>query len=338
MRRLPILRACSARCTVCRTRSPRVAQEQVKIGIGFGLAFLPVYICEDLKLVEKYAKAQHLDVKASYPALPRRRPDAGRARLRRHRHGAVWHRAVARRVGAGQRTAPQQIVAVSGITTMPLTLLSNRPNVTTIADLGPADRIAMPTLTAPQMYLVGDAGGRRLFGKYDRFDGQVVALSPADALERADRRDGLVTAYFASPPFTQIALRDGKIHRHPQFGRRDRRQGVVPLMGATRAYVEAHPQMPEVIDKAMDEAARIIRDDPRRAAQIYLTHEPSKALSGAVIEAVLGEIKDEFGSADLRRADIRRFHGPARRTQKAAAELEGYRGAGAVEFAEHVTA
>ena len=55
--------------------------------------------------------------------------------------------------------------------------------------------------------------------------------------------------------------------------------------------------MPEVVDKAMDEAARIIHDDPRRAAQIYLTHEPSGTLTGAAMDAVIGEIKDEFGSA-----------------------------------------
>ncbi len=45
--------------------------------------------------------------------------------------------------------------------------------------------------------------------------------------------------------------------------------------------------MPEVIDKAIDEAARIIHDDPRRAAQIYLTHEPSGTLNGAAMDAVI---------------------------------------------------
>jgi NitT/TauT family transport system substrate-binding protein len=55
--------------------------------------------------------------------------------------------------------------------------------------------------------------------------------------------------------------------------------------------------MPEAIGKAMEDAERIIRGDPRRAAQIYLTHEPSMSLSGPLIEAVLREIKDEFGSA-----------------------------------------
>jgi NitT/TauT family transport system substrate-binding protein len=92
-------------------------------------------------------------------------------------------------------------------------------------------------------------------------------------------------------------LRDAKVHR--VLGSADVIDGKASflIMGATRGYIEAHPQMPEAIDKAMDDAARIIRSDPRRAAQIYLTHEPSMSLSGPLIEAVLREIKDEFGSA-----------------------------------------
>ena len=72
--------------------------------------------------------------------------------------------------------------------------------------------------------------------------------------------------------------------------------------------------MPEIIDKAMDEAARIIHDDPRRAAQIYLTHEPSGTLNGAAMDAVIGDIKDEFGSPVYGVQSDGRFHGPARRT------------------------
>jgi ABC-type nitrate/sulfonate/bicarbonate transport system substrate-binding protein len=67
-----------------------------------------------------------------------------------------------------------------------------------------------------------------------------------------------------------------------------------PLTPSTFA---AHPKVTEVIVKAMDEAARIIHDDPRRAAEIYLAHEPSKTFDAAAIAAVLGDIKDEFGSA-----------------------------------------
>jgi len=280
--------------TLCVTAAPACAQE-VKIGIGFGLAFLPVYICQDLKLVEKRGKELHLDVKASYQRFVGAGPmqDAiasgaidmgpyGTAPLL-----AAWDKAKGTRA---------QILAVSGITTMPLTLLSNRPKVATIADFQPTDRIAMPSLTAPQMYLL-EMQSEKTFKAYDKLQDQVVAMPPSQAVTALVDGSGLVTAYFASPPFTQLTLRDAKVHR--VLSSADVLDGKVSflIMGATRSYIEAHPQMPEAIDKAMDDAARIIRSDPRRAAQIYLTHEPSMSLSGGTVEAVLRDIKDEFGSA-----------------------------------------
>jgi NitT/TauT family transport system substrate-binding protein len=154
----------------------------------------------------------------------------------------------------------------------------------------------MPSLTAPQMYLL-EMQSEKVFRSFDKLQDQVVAMSPAESVSAMVDGSGLVTAYFASPPFTQIALRDAKVHR--VLSSLDVMNGKASflIMGATRAYIEAHPQLPEAIDKAIDDAARIIRSDPARAAQIYLTHEPSMSLSGPLIEAVLREIKDEFGSA-----------------------------------------
>ena len=287
--------ALAAFAVLCVTAAPARAQDQVKIGIGFGLAFLPLYICQDLKLVEKRAKELHLDVKASYQRLLGAGPmqDAiasgaidmapyGTAPLL-----AAWENA---------KDTPQQILAVSGITTMPLTLVSNRPNVATIADFQPTDRIAMPSLTAPQMYLL-EMQSEKTFKAYDKLRDQVVAMPPSEAVIAMVDGSGLVTAYFASPPYTQLVLRDAKVHR--VLGSVDVVGGKASflIMGASRAYIEAQPQMPEAIGKAMEDAARIIRGDPGRAAQIYLTHEPSMSLSGSLIEAVLREIKDEFGSA-----------------------------------------
>jgi NitT/TauT family transport system substrate-binding protein len=285
----------AALAALCVTAAPAFAQDQVKIGIGFGLAFLPVYICQDLKFVEKRAKELHLDVRASYQRFLGSGPmqDAiasgaidmgpyGTAPLL-----AAWEKA---------KDTPAQILAVSGITTMPLTLVSNRPNVATIADFQPTDRIAMPSLTVPQMYLL-EMQSEKVFRSFDKLQDQVVAMSPAEAVTALIDGSGLVTAYFASPPFTQVALRDGKVHRVLSSADVIDGKASFLIMGATRGYIEAHPQMPEAIDKAIDDAARIIRSDPARAAQIYLTHEPSMSLSGPIIEAVLREIKDEFGSS-----------------------------------------
>ncbi len=289
------LRSLAALFALSAMAAPALAQEQLKIGIGFGLAFLPTYICEDLKLVEKQAKEMHLDVKASYQRFLGSGPmqDAvasgaidmgpfGTAPLL-----MAWDKA---------KNTPRQIFAVSGITTMPLVLLSNRPNVQSVADFTPADRIAMPTLSSPQMYLL-EMQSEKILGQYDRLRRQVVALSHADAIAALVGGAGPVTAYFSSAPFTQIALRDEKIHQ--VLSSEDVMNGKASflIMGATFGYIETHPKIPEVIDKAMDEAARIIHDDARRAAQIYLTHEPSGTINGAAMEAVIKDIKDEFGSA-----------------------------------------
>jgi NitT/TauT family transport system substrate-binding protein len=285
----------AAFAVLCATAAPVRAQDQVKIGIGFGLAFLPLYICQDLKLVEKRAKELHLDVKASYQRFVGSGPmqDAiasgaidmgpyGTAPLL-----AAWEKA---------KDTARQFLAVSGITTMPLTLVSNRPKVATIADFQPTDRIAMPSLTAPQMYLL-ELQSEKTLKAYDKLHDQVVVMSPSEAVTALVDGSGVVTAYFASPPYTQLALRDAKVHRVLSSADVINGKASFLIVGATRGYIEAHPQMPDAIDKAMDDAARIIRSDPRRAAQIYLTHEPSMSLSGPLIEAVLREIKDEFGSA-----------------------------------------
>jgi NitT/TauT family transport system substrate-binding protein len=288
---------------LCAALTPARAQEQVKIGIGFGMAFLPIYICEDLKLIEKNAKAAHLDVKTSFhrflsanalrEAISSGAIDMapfGTAPLL-----AAWEEA---------KDTPSQIFAVSGITSLPLALLSNQPNAQSIADLGAADRIAVPTLSSPQMYLL-QLQSEKVFGRYDRLSKQVVALSHADAIAALVEGGGQgtehgteqVTAYFSSPPYTQLALRDANVHRILASSEVMGGKFSFLIMGATKAYIEEQPQMPEVLDKAIAEAARLIHDDPRRAAQIYLTHEPSGTLNGATAEAVVREIKDEFGSA-----------------------------------------
>lgn len=294
-----VLRSLIAALALVATLVPAFAQrQQVRIGIGYGLAFLPLYICEDLKLVEKYAKAAQLDVKVSFPRLN------GAAQVRSElASGAIdmgpfgtapllaaWDKA---------KDTPQQIVAVSGITTLPLTLLSNQPDEHSLADLKPRDRIAVPTLTSPQMQLL-DMQSEKVFGRVDRLRGQVIVLSHADAVDALGEgasKEKAVTAYFASPPYTEIALRGADVH--PILTSSDVIGGKFSflVLGATKATIEAQPRMPEVIDKAIDEAARIIHDDPRRAAQIFLTHEPSGTLNGTAMEAVIGDIKDEFGSA-----------------------------------------
>jgi NitT/TauT family transport system substrate-binding protein len=262
------LRSLLAVLALVATLVPAFAQQQqVKIGIGYGLAFLPLYLCEDLKLVEKYAKAAQLDVKVNFPRLngaAQVRSELASGALDMGPFGtapllAAWEKA---------KGTPQQIVAVSGITSLPLTLLSNQPDEHSIADLKPSDRIAVPTLTSPQMQLL-DMQSEKVFGRYDRLRSQVVVLSHADAVDALGAgasQEKAVTAYFASPPYTEIALRGANVHSILASSDVIGGKFSFLVLGATEATIEAQPRIPEVIDKAVDEAARIIHDDPRRAA------------------------------------------------------------------------
>jgi NitT/TauT family transport system substrate-binding protein len=274
---------------------PASAQEPVRIGIGFGLAFLPIYLCEDLKLIEKHGKAVHLDLKPSYQRFFGAGPlqDAiGAGTIDMGPFGTApllvaWERA---------NGTPRQILAVSGITTLPLVLLTNQPNVLTIADFKPADRIAVPTSSSPQMYLL-QMQSEKIFGQYDRLRNQIIVRSHADAVAGLVAATGRVAGYFSSAPYTQIAFADGRVHKLLSSSDVIGGKASFLIMGATQGYIAAHPQASEVVAEAIEEAAHIIRDDPRRAAEIYLAHEPSKTLDVAAVTAVLNDIKDEFGSA-----------------------------------------
>ncbi len=235
-----VLRSLIAALALVATLVPAFAQQQqVRIGIGYGLAFLPLYICEDLKLVEKYAKAAQLDVKVSFPRLngaAQVRSELAAGAIDMGPFGtapllAAWDKA---------KDTPQQIFAVSGITSLPLTLLSNQPDEHSLADLKPSDRIAVPTLTSPQMQVL-DMQSEKVFGREDRLRSQVVVLSHADAVDAlgggASQVKG-VTAYFSSPPYTEIALRGADVH--PILTSSDVIGGKFSflVLGATKATIE----------------------------------------------------------------------------------------------------
>ena len=205
-----MLRWFTAFLALCAGLAPALAQEQVKIGMGFGFAFLPLYVCEDLKLIEKQAKAAHLDLQAKF----QRFADSGE--LRAAIAGGLIDMGpfgTAPLLAAWQQTKekPRQILAVSGISSVPLVLLSNRADERSIADLKSADRIAIPTLTSPQMYLL-EMQSEKTFGKFDHLRNQIITLSHAQAIAALAENTGQATAYFSSPPFTQIALRAVNIH------------------------------------------------------------------------------------------------------------------------------
>ncbi|MBR1221313.1 ABC transporter substrate-binding protein [Bradyrhizobium sp. U87765 SZCCT0131] len=277
--------------------TPVLAQTPVKIGIGFGIGFLPMFIMRDLNLVEKHARAAGLDVKTEYQRI------SGSAAMQDAvLSGSVDMGAygVAAMLFAWDKAkgTPQQIFGIAGVNSSPLVLVTNKPDVKTLAELATTDKIAMPALVSPQMYALQMLSEKTFgAGQQDKLKPQVVALPHPESLNAMLSGGTEVKAYFASPPFTQIAIDSGKAHAiastEDAFGGRS----SFLVLGATRRYLDANPKMADVMIGAIAEASDLIRNDPAMAASIYLKSEPSKLLDEARVAAILKANPDDFGVA-----------------------------------------
>ncbi|SDR33496.1 NitT/TauT family transport system substrate-binding protein [Rhizobiales bacterium GAS113] len=296
MSRTIFTRLCILAALLCAaSQAQGQAQTEVKIGIGFGVGFLPMFILDRDKLVEKHAKEAGLDVKASY-----QRFSGSSAMQDAILSGSVdmgvygvpamliaWDKA---------RNTPQQIFGIAGVNSTPLILITNRPEARRLTDLGPQDKIAMPALVSPQMYALEMLAEKQFgIGEQDRLKPQVVALPHPEALNAILTGATEVKAYFSSPPFTQIAIASGKTHAIASSADAFGGRSSFLVLGATRRYLDANPKLAQIMVDAIAEATSIIRSDPRRAAEIYLIVEPSKAMDATAVEAMLKAMPEDFG-------------------------------------------
>jgi NitT/TauT family transport system substrate-binding protein len=264
---------------------------ELGIGVGHGIGFLPLFIAQDFRLLEKHAKAAGLNAKLTLRRFPTVLPM--RQALARGEIAAGAYGLPAFLLARNAARPPEELLAVSGITTLPLVLLTARPNIRAIDDLKPADKIAVPMLTAPQVgYLSMQT--HPWFGR-ERLRQQLVVMPHQDSIDALTEGKG-VAAYFSSPPFTQIAMRDPKVRAVLSSADIMGGKASFLVMASPKAALTAHPKLPEVLAKAIDEASGIIRNDPRRAAMVWLKWEPSHTLDARTVEGILRDLKDDFGS------------------------------------------
>lgn len=276
-----------------RSKSERAAARSadIRIGVGHGIGFLPLYLAQDLKLFEKHAKIAGLTSRIS---------------IQRFNNAAPLQQAMAKgEIAAGayglsafllSRDTAKEMLVVSGLTTLPLVLITARPNLKSLSDLRTNDRIAVPLQTAPQMsYLRIQADGSA-FGGWNRLRKQIVVMPHQEALEALTEGKENIAAYFSSPPFTQIALKQPKVRT--LLSSADIMGGKTSFLviAASRETLTTQPKLADIVSKAVEEASTIIRNDPRRAAVTWLKYEPSNTLDARAVEAVLRDLKDDFGS------------------------------------------
>jgi len=272
------------------------AQTVVNFGAGTGFAGLPMMIMDHLDLLEKHGKAAGLDLKANYPRFSGTSANQD-AVLSGSVDFVMYGASALITIWSKAKEAPHQVIGVAGITSLTVHLVTNKDGVKSIADFTPSDKIAVTGLAAPQVLMLQQFSETTFGpGQHSKLKPNLVALPHSESVSAMLSGGTEVKAYFAPPPFTQILLNSGKVRTVATSVEMMGGPASLLILSASRRYLEANPAVADVAIKAIREATDLIKNDPKRAAEIYLTMEPSRTLDHAQVEAILRQIGPEFGT------------------------------------------
>jgi NitT/TauT family transport system substrate-binding protein len=251
--------------------SPVLAQQKSEIALSRqpGIFYMPSHIMEKQKLIEKHAAALGVPgVTTKWINL-----SGGGAQTDALLAGGVdilntgpgnllllWDRT---------RGGVKGIVATSA---QPMTLISRDANIKSLKDIGPNDKIAVPTVKVSTQAIVLQIAASELFGadQWSKLDPNTVQIGHPDAYVAMTNAQHEVRNHFAIPPFTFLELKN-VAGAHVVLSSPDVMGG--PLSQAqfftTTKFADANPKIVQAVRDATKEAQDLIRSDTRAAVEIY---------------------------------------------------------------------
>ncbi len=251
--------------------APARAEGQLRIAEQFGVVYLLLNVAQDQKLIEKHGKAQGVDIKVDWVKL-----SGGSAVNDALLSGAIDI------AGAGvgplltiwDRTHGRQNVrGVASLGNLPYYLVSNNPNVKTIADFTDKDRIALPAVGVSVQSRVLQLASAKQWGdaQYNKLDKISVAVPHPDAAAAIINGGTEISAHFGNPPFQDQELA-GNPKAHIVLNSYQVLGGPssATVLYATEKFRKDNPKTYKAFLDALDEAAKFIAANPDKAADTYI--------------------------------------------------------------------
>lgn len=165
---------------------------------------------------------------------------------------------------------------------LPLTLITRNPNIKTIKDFGPDDKIAVPTVKVSTQAILLQMASEAAFGaaQMTKLDANTVQLGHPDAMVALSNPKHEVTTHFSAPPYSYLELKTIKgahvVLTSPEIIGGPLTQSQ---FFTTTKFAEANPKVIAAIKAATFEAIAFIKKDPRAAVEIYreITHDKMSA-------------------------------------------------------------
>ncbi len=170
---------------------------------------------------------------------------------------------------------------------MPLFLNCIRPDIRTLRDLKPTDRIAMPAIGSIQ-HVVLQMEAEKELGNAKALNQQIVAMAHPDARAAIlSKRE--ITCHLTSPPFQYEELKDPGVHKLFDSYQAAGGPHTFNLTWASERWVKANPTLARAFADALREATDFVNDKPAEAARLYVTSERSKTPAEEILQIMKQE-------------------------------------------------
>ncbi|MDA8455465.1 ABC transporter substrate-binding protein [Acidovorax sp. GBBC 3334] len=270
------------------------AEGRIRIAQQFGIAYLILDVVRDRQLIEKHAQALGQPVAVEWASI-----SGATAMNEALLAGAidVVSAGVPPLLTLWDRTrGKQDVKAVAALGSLPNYLITTNPDVKTLRDLGPKDRIAVPAAGVGFQSRTLQIETAKVFGRADfkRFDALSVSMPHPDATAALISGGTEVNTHFSSAPFYYQALQANPAV-HKVISSYDILGGPATfnVLYTTRKFHDGNPKTYQAFYRALDEAAQWIRANKAQAAEIFIRVQQSR-LSPEFVRRILDDPENDF--------------------------------------------
>lgn len=169
------------------------------------------------------------------------------------------------------RGTPNEVKAVGTMSNGAMTLYTINPNVKTLADFTPTDRIAVPTVRLSFNAMMLQMASEQLWNDPHRLDNLTVSLGHPDAVSAMSGGFGkaTVTAHIAVQPFTDRGLKLPGAHVVTDSPKVFGGQLSQITLLASKPTRDKNPALFKAVGVALERAIEVANADKRAAAMLF---------------------------------------------------------------------
>jgi NitT/TauT family transport system substrate-binding protein len=248
-----------------------------------GLLFAPMALIERFKLIEKHAAAAGVpELKANWLTIM-----SGGTNNDALLSGSVHV------VASGVTNllllwgkTNGDVKAILGVGGLPFKLVTRNPNIKTIKDYTPSDRIAVPTVRQSIQAITLGIALQKAYGDdkaNEKLVPNQVTMGHPDGLTALLNPSHEVASHFSNSPFQEMALKTPGIHVVLESRDALGGDGHVALAYSTTKFYTENPKTVRAFLAAYNEAVGLIKNDPKAAAEAYLSLVKERATVDEVV-------------------------------------------------------